>query len=48
SDISFPVDRSAIVRDLWARKDLGTFSGSYTSPKIDHRAVMMLKITLTK
>jgi hypothetical protein len=47
SDIGFPVDRSAIVRDLWARKDLGTYTGSYTSPNIDHHAVMMLKITLT-
>jgi hypothetical protein len=47
-DIGFPVDHSAIVRDLWARKDIGTFTGSYTSPNIDHHAVMMLKITLTK
>jgi hypothetical protein len=48
SDIGFPVDHSAIVRDLWTRKDIGTFTGSYTSPNIDHHAVMMLKITLTK
>jgi len=48
SDIGFPVDHSAVVRDLWARKDLGTFTGSYTSPTIDHHAVMMLKITLRK
>ncbi|CAF1528017.1 unnamed protein product, partial [Rotaria sordida] len=31
SDIGFPTNHSAIVRDLWARKDLGTFTGSYTS-----------------
>jgi hypothetical protein len=48
SDISFPVDHSAIVRDLWARKDIGTFTGNYTSPNIDHHGVMMLKITLTQ
>ncbi|CAF1364364.1 unnamed protein product [Rotaria sordida] len=48
SDIGFPTNHSAIVRDLWARKDLGTFTGSYTSPNIDHHAVVMLKITLTK
>jgi hypothetical protein len=48
SDIGFPSDHSALVRDLWARKDLGTFTGSYTSPGIDHHAVMMLKITLNK
>ena len=45
TDIGFPSDRSAVVRDLWARKDLGTFTGSYTSPKIGHHSVMMLKIT---
>jgi len=48
SDIGFPVDHAATVRDLWARKDLGIFTGSYTSPNIDPRGVMMLNITLTK
>jgi len=48
TDIGFPPDHSAIVRDLWARKDLGTYTGSYTSPNIDHHAVMMLKVTLNK
>ncbi len=48
SDIGFPVDHSAIIRDLWARQDLGVFTGNYTSPKIDPHAVMMLNITLTK
>jgi hypothetical protein len=48
TDLGFPTDHSALVRDLWARKDVGTFTGSYTSPNIDHHGVMMLKITLTK
>ncbi len=48
SDIGFPADHSAVVRDLWARKDLGTFTGNYTSPNIDRHAVMMLKISPTK
>jgi alpha-galactosidase len=48
SDIGFPIDHSALVRDLWARKDIGIFTGSYTSPNIDSHAVMMLNITLTK
>jgi hypothetical protein len=48
SDIGFSIDQSAVVRDLLARKDLGTFTGSYTSPNIDHHAVMMLKITPNK
>jgi hypothetical protein len=47
-DIGFPADHSALVRDLWARKDLGIFTGNYTSPNIDSHAVMMLNITLTK
>jgi alpha-galactosidase len=48
SDIGFPVDHSAKVRDLWAHQDVGVFTGNYTSPKIDPHAVMMLNITLTK
>jgi hypothetical protein len=48
NDIGFPADHPASVRDLWARKDLGTFTGNYTSPNIDSHAVMMLNITLTK
>ena len=48
TDIGFPSDRSAVVRDLWAHKDLGTFMDNYTSPMIDAHAVMMLRITLIK
>jgi hypothetical protein len=48
SDIGFPVDHSAVVRDLWTRKDIGIFTGNYTSPNINSHAVMMLNITLTK
>lgn len=48
SDIELPVNQPAIVRDLWAHQDLGTFTGNYTSPNIDAHAVMMLKITSTK
>ncbi len=48
SDSGFPTDHAAVVRDLWARKDLGTFTGNYTSPNIDRHAVMMLKISPTK
>ena len=45
TDIGFPVDRSAVVRDLWEKKDLGAFTGNYTSPNINAHSVMMLKIT---
>jgi hypothetical protein len=48
SDIGFPVDHPAVVRDLWAHQDLRVFTGNYTSPKIDSHGVMMLNITLTK
>ena len=48
SDIGFPADHSATVRDLWARQDLGTFTDKYTSPNISYHSVMMLKITPTK
>ena len=48
SDIQLPVDRPAVVRDLWAHRDLGTFTGSYTSPNINAHEVLMLRITPTK
>jgi len=48
TDIGFPVDHSAVVRDLWTHKDIGVFTGNYTSPNIDSHGVMMLNITLTK
>jgi alpha-galactosidase len=34
-----------LVRDLWAHKDLGTFTHQFVSPKIDVHDVMMLKFT---
>jgi hypothetical protein len=48
TDIGFPVAHPALVRDLWTRKDIGIFTGNYTSPKINSHAVMMLNITLSK
>jgi len=45
NDIDFAVNQPAIVRDLWQHKDLGTFTGNYTSPNITAHSVMMLKIT---
>lgn len=48
NDIGFPPNHSATVRDLWAHQDLGTFTGSFTSPKINTHAAMMLNITLIK
>lgn len=48
TDIGFPIDHPASIRDLWARRDLGIFTGNFTSSKIDPHAVMMLNITLIK
>jgi hypothetical protein len=45
TDIGFPANKAANVRDLWARKDLGTFTGSFQSENIAPHSVMMLKIT---
>ena len=48
TDLNIPSNRSALVRDLWARQDLGSFTHSYTSPPINFHQIMMLKITLNK
>jgi hypothetical protein len=48
SDIGFPVDHPAVVRDLWNRIDYGVFTGSYTSTNINSHAAIMLKITPIK
>ena len=48
TDIGFPADHAATVRDLWAHEDLGVFTGNYTSPMLGAHAVMMLNITLAK
>jgi hypothetical protein len=45
TDIGLPADKSATVRDLWAQKDLGTFTGSFESENITAHSVAMLKIT---
>ncbi len=48
TDIGVPADKAANVRDLWAQKDLGSFTGSFTSPNIDLHSIMMLKVTPVK
>ncbi len=46
TDIGFPANKSATVCDLWARKNLRSFRGRFTSPYIDFQSAMMLNITL--
>ena len=43
-DLSLDEDQSAMVRDLWAHKDLGTFKGSVHASVPSH-AVVMYRIT---
>jgi len=45
SDIGLKSETQAVVRDLVAHKDIGTFSKSYTSPAIPSHGSMTLKIT---
>jgi alpha-galactosidase len=41
TDLGFPADKGASVRDLWAHKDLGSFQGSYSAPVEPHGVVMI-------
>ena len=41
--LGYPSHLSASVRDLWEKKDLGKFNGSYSS-KVPSHGVMMLKV----
>ena len=45
ADIGLPPSSQAIVRDLWAHADLGTFSGSYTAKGIQPHEARALKIS---
>ncbi|CAF4976432.1 unnamed protein product [Rotaria sp. Silwood1] len=48
TDIGFSNDQAAVVRNLWAREDLGIFTSNFTSPNITYHSVIMLKITPTR
>src|SRR6266704_3344944 len=43
-DLGYPAHLSAAVRDLWAKKDLGKSTGTFTA-KVPSHAVVMLRIT---
>ena len=38
---------AATVRDLWAAKDLGSFTGSYMATSVPSHSVVMLKVVST-
>jgi alpha-galactosidase len=39
--IGYPSHLSAAVRDLWAHKDLGKFTGKFSAPVVSHGVVMV-------
>jgi len=43
-EIAYPNHIAAKVRDLWAHKDVGPFTGAY-SAKVAPHSVVMVKIT---
>jgi alpha-galactosidase len=43
-DLGYPAHLSAAVRDLWAKKDLGKSTGTF-SAKVPSHAVVMLRVT---
>lgn len=43
SDIGIPAGQAS-VRDLWAKQDLGSFTGSYTASNVPSHSVVMLKV----
>ena len=46
SQIGIPTG-AATVRDLWAKSDLGSFTGSYTASSVASHSVVMLKVVST-
>jgi len=44
TDIGLAATRPAMVRDLWVRKDLGVYTGSFSSEVASH-GVVMIKLT---
>lgn len=47
SQLGWDSDTNAIVRDLWAQRDLGSFSNQFCQPDIPIYGSVMLKITPT-
>jgi alpha-galactosidase len=41
-DLGYPVHLSAAVRDLWAKKDLGKSTASFSAKVPSHGVVMLL------
>jgi len=46
TDVGLSSEDLAIVRDLWTRKNIGSFRHNYASSSIEPHRVMMLNISL--
>ena len=42
AELGYPADRAAAVRDLWAHKDLGKFTGKFSAPVASHGVSMIV------
>jgi alpha-galactosidase len=42
ADLGYAADRPAALRDLWAHKDLGKFTGKFSAPVASHGVVMVV------
>jgi len=47
-DVGLPAGSQALVRDLWKRHDIGTYTTSYTASDVAHSDVAVLKVTPVK
>jgi alpha-galactosidase len=43
-DVWWPAGASAVVRDLWAERDLGTFTGQYTAKAVPSHGTVALRL----
>jgi alpha-galactosidase len=46
SDVGFSSSTVVLVRDLFARQNVGTFVGTYTSPPVPPNGVQMLRLSI--
>jgi len=45
SVVGLPASASAAVRDVWAQKDLGDHTGSYTGTAVPRHGSVLLRVT---
>ena len=45
AELGLPAGASAGVRDLWARADLGAFTGQFTAQAVESHGAAMVRVT---